>query len=222
MSKISHLEKIENHTSHCSDIIKFGSCKDIPFLATSASSATLTVLSLKQWLKETFNKLLNEVIPKSFWELNSLPVPELPSLLRSQKLEGNESNVFLLVIVWCYLSEEICKLIFDCLNGGMKHWQISELFWHADWIKMYANCVMKYMIYAEKLVDSCICKESEEKNLLLNEAMCSLPVILSTSKLFEIVTDSETSRLLKDEFFKILFKSSLISTPQCYVVFQMI
>ncbi len=197
-----HLEKIQKHTLHCSDIIKFGSWNDIPFLATSASSAILTVLSLKQWLKETFNKLFNEVIPKSFWELNSLTVPELPSLLRSQKLEGNKSKIFLLIIIWCYLSEEICKLIFDCLNAGMKHWQTSELFCHADWIKMYVNCVMKYMIYAEKLVDSCICKESEEKNLLLNEAMFSLPVILSTSKLFEIVTDPETSRLLKDNFLR--------------------
>ena len=217
MSKMPHLEQIKIDSFHCCDIIKYGSCRDIPFLATSTRDATLTSSSVNQWLNETSNNILNRVIPESFWKKLKLPVPELPLQLRTQNWVRDESQTFLLVIIWCYLSEEIRKMIFDCLKSGMHCWQTSELFWNEDWIKQYVGCVMQYFTYAEKLVDSSMCQESEENNLLLNQAMFSLPVIYNTSKLFEIVTDIETSRVVTDEFFKIILESiskkSSLPTP---------
>ena len=208
MSKMPHLKSINQDSFHCRDIIKYGSCRDIPFLATSTRDATLTSSSVNHWLHETSNNLINRVIPESFWKSLQLPVPELPLQLRTENWKRDESQTFLLVIIWCYLSEEIRKLIFDCMKSGMHSWETSEMFWDEDWIKMYAGCVMQYLTYAEKLVDSSMCQEPEENNLLLNQAMFTLPVIFSTSKLFEIVTDRGTNRKVTDEFFKILFESN--------------
>ena len=169
--------------------------------------------SLKEWVKESSQRILSDIIPDDFWDECDLPKPANLEGLCPKSLE-EPSQMVLLVVLWSWCSPDCSEHIVRCFRFGAENWQVDDECGETVWLRSFVKCVWTSVAYARQEIQKKAkevgnMEEFSKSTTLLNA--CTLrQAVCNTSRWFGMLTVKKSSVVFIRSFIKVFLKKGIL------------
>ena len=160
---------------------------------------------LREWIEESFGKILKDVIPDKFWIEHDLSKPSKVSELCPHNMDESSVAV-LLVVLSSRCSPKFFKEITVCLNYGARNWQTDKTFKPIDCLRTYVKCIWICVVYSRGEIREQAKSEKVTqiaRGTILLDAYALSQAASNSSEWFGILTSKQAPTLVMRQFINL-------------------